>query len=117
VEATEQAVTEEATTKINPAPTKPRAAAKPKTAPAPTKAKAPPVAKKPAATPKAKVPEPVQAKPKANAYIEAEDTLLLSLVAEHGRAAGIRAFVEQSGRRTRYSVECRYVRLRKAAAA
>ena len=48
---------------------------------------------------------------KAPGYTPEEDTLLLALVAEHGRAEGLRQFVEQNGSRTKYSAECRLHRL------
>ena len=54
--------------------------------------------------------------PKANAYTEAEDALLLTLVAEHGRADGLRQFVVQNGHRTQYGAECRLYRLTRKAA-
>jgi hypothetical protein len=54
--------------------------------------------------------------PKANAYTETEDALLLALVAEHGRADGLRLFVQQNGHRTQYGAECRLHRLTKKAA-
>ncbi|HZJ02333.1 MAG TPA: hypothetical protein VFE20_01410, partial [Thermoleophilia bacterium] len=49
-------------------------------------------------------------------YTEAEDALLLTLVAEHGRADGLRQFVVQNGHRTQYGAECRLYRLTRKAA-
>ena len=55
-------------------------------------------------------------KAKKNGYEPEEDALLLALVAEHGRADGLRQFVEQNGHRTQYGAECRLHRLTKKAA-